>query len=145
MRILALDFGTKRIGVALSDELLLTAQGMDSIRSSDRAGDLKAVKDIVEANGVTEIIVGLPLNMDGTKSAKTRETELFIDALSREVGVPVKAWDERLTSMQAERTLLEADVSRRKRRSVSDRLAAQLILQNYLDYRRAQNPRKENG
>lgn len=144
MRILALDFGTKRIGVAISDELFLTAQGMDSIRCSDRARDIEKVRGIVADNGVAEIIVGLPLNMNGTHSEKTREASVFMEMLSKEVNVPVRPWDERLTSVQAERTLLEADMSRAKRRSLSDKLAAQLILQNYLDYRRSQSSERKN-
>lgn len=136
MRILGLDFGTKRIGVALSDELLMTAQGMDSIYRKDLLSDLERIKDIIEESGVVEVVVGLPVNMDGTHSDKTKEAMEFSENLSKVVGVPVKEWDERLTSRQAERTLLEADVSRRKRRQLSDKLAAQLILQNYLDSRK---------
>jgi putative Holliday junction resolvase len=136
MRIMGLDFGTKRIGLALSDELLLTAQGLESIYSKDTASDTGEIARITRENNVGEIVVGLPLNMNGSYSEKTKEVVAFVEALSKVVGVPVKTWDERLTSMQAERVLLEADASRAKRKKVTDRLAAQIILQSYLDSRK---------
>jgi RNAse H-fold protein YqgF len=136
VRILGIDFGTKRIGVAMSDELFLTAQGLDTIQCSGLKSDLAIIKGIVESNGVSEVIVGLPLNMNGTYSEKTRETAAFIEELAKVVSVPVKTWDERLTSMQADRAMLEGDMSRAKRRKLSDRLAAQIILQSYLDSRK---------
>lgn len=136
MRIMALDFGTKRIGVALSDELLLTAQGADSIYCKEITADLAAIAKLVRENGVSEIVVGLPLNMDGTYSAKTKEVMEFTDKLTTAVDVSVKTWDERLTSLQADNILLEADISRRKRRMLSDKVAAQIILQSYLDSRK---------
>lgn len=133
MRILALDVGTKRIGAAMSDELLLTAQGLDTIRRRDDGTDMKEIAAIVENNGVREIVLGLPINMDGSQGPKAREALDFAARLSAIVKVPVKTWDERLTTMQAERALLEADMSRSKRRGVIDKLAAQIILQSYLD------------
>lgn len=136
MRILALDVGTKRIGVSLSDELLITAQGLDSIYRKDLKRDLEAVNSLVAQYGVTEVVVGLPLNMNGTYSQKTKEVMGFLDSLTKAIGVPAKTWDERLTTVQAERALLEADTSRAKRRVLTDKLAAQLILQSYLDSRK---------
>ena len=136
MRILGLDFGTKRIGVAMSDELLLTAQGLDTIQRKELKSDLALIKGIVDSNGVGEVIVGLPLNMNGTYSEKTKEAVVFVGELSRAINVPVKTWDERLTSMQADRAMLEGDMSRAKRKKLSDRLAAQLILQSDLDSRK---------
>jgi len=136
MRILGIDFGTKRIGIALSDGLLITAQGQDSIMSKGTALDIAEISRIVKENDVTEIVVGLPISMNGTHSRKTKETLEFVDKLSAAVPLPVKTWDERLTSRQAERTLLEADMSRQKRKMLSDKLAAQLILQSYLDCRK---------
>lgn len=132
MRILGLDIGTKRIGIALSDMLMITAQGLETLTRTDLAADLAAIRKIVEENGVGEIVAGLPLNMDGTYSEKTREVAAFVDELAKAVPVPVKTWDERLTSMQAERIMLEGDLSRRKRKALSDRIAAQLILQSYM-------------
>ena len=136
MRILALDVGTKRIGVAISDELLITAQGRDTIYRQDPVRDLESINNLIKANDVTEVVVGLPLNMNGTYSDKTKEVVAFIDSLAKIVTVPVKTWDERLSTVQAERVLLEADVSRRKRRHTQDKLAAQVILQSYLDSRK---------
>jgi len=133
MRILGLDFGTKRIGVAISDELLITAQGLQTIERHTLDADLDKIRSVIKENGVSEVVVGLPLNMNGTYSAKTKEVVQFLDSLSKAIDIPVKTWDERLTTMQAERTLLEADVSRAKRRRVADKLAAQIILQSYMD------------
>jgi len=136
LRILGLDFGTKRIGVAMSDELLLTAQGLDTIQRKELKSDLALIKGIVDSNGVSEVVVGLPLNMNGTYSEKTREAVSFVAELEKMISVPVKTWDERLTSMQADRAMLEGDMSRGKRRKLSDRLAAQIILQSYMDSRK---------
>ena len=133
MRIMALDFGTKRIGIAVSDELFITAQGLPSLYRKDLKSDLDEIGRIAKSNDVREIIVGLPLSMNGSYSAKTKEVVAFVDDLLKTVDIAVKTWDERLTSMQAERVLLEADVSRSKRKKVTDKLAAQIILQSYLD------------
>ncbi len=133
---MGLDFGTKRIGVAMSDELLLTAQGLDTIQRKELKADLALIKTIADSNQASEIIVGLPLNMNGTYSEKTREAVLFVGELEKAVSIPIKTWDERLTSMQADRAMLEGDMSRAKRRKLSDRLAAQIILQSYLDSRK---------
>lgn len=136
MRILALDFGTKRIGAALSDELMITAQGIDTIYRQDPKRDIDFINNLVKTNNVVEVVVGLPLNMNGSYSQKTKEVVEFVDSLTKIVSVPVKTWDERLTTVQAERALLEADISRAKRRKVTDKLAAQMILQSYLDSRK---------
>jgi putative Holliday junction resolvase len=136
MRILGLDTGSKRIGVALSDELLLTAQGAGTIERRGPEADLEAIKKIISENGVAEVVVGLPLNMDGTHSAKTKETIAFAEKLAAAIPVPLKMQDERLTTVQAERALLEADTSRSKRKGLRDMIAAQLILQAYLDGRK---------
>ena len=136
MRILGLDVGTKRIGVALSDGLFITSQGLETIYRQTLDKDLETIKNVIKENDVGEVVVGLPLNMNGTYSQKTKEVVEFMDNLSKAIGIPVKTWDERLTTVQAERVLLEADVSRRKRRQTADRLAAQIILQGYLDSRK---------
>jgi putative Holliday junction resolvase len=143
MRIMGLDFGTKRIGVALSDELFITAQGRDTIIRKTPQSDIASIENIVKENGVSEIVVGLPLNMDSSLGPKAKETLQFVDDLSKALGIPVKTWDERLTSVQAEKVLLEADISRSRRRRVSDKIAAQVILQNYLDARKARD--KKSG
>lgn len=131
-----MDVGTKRIGVAISDELSLIAHGINSIDRKDLNSDLGVIDNLVKENGVYEVVVGLPLNMDGSYSAKTKEVVEFLDNLMKLIKVPVKTWDERLTTVQAEKTLLEADMSRAKRKRLSDKLAAQIILQSYLDARK---------
>ena len=133
MRVLGLDFGSVRIGVAVSDGLLLTAQGLETIQRKDLAKDIETIKAVMKEYDVAEVVVGLPVSMDGTHSAKTKETLVFVDILTKSLQVPVKTYDERLTTMQAERVLLEADMSRAKRKGLRDMIAAQLILQAYLD------------
>ena len=136
MRIMALDLGTKRIGVAMSDELFLTAQGADTIYRISLDEDLAKIKKAVEDNGVGEIVLGLPINMNGTHGPKAKEVAEFMNSLAKAVTIPVKTWDERLTTVQAQNVLLEADVSRAKRKKSIDRIAAQFILQSYLDSRK---------
>lgn len=138
MRILALDVGSKRIGVAVSDELGLTAQGLDTLQSTSPDKDLKYILKLVEDYRADEIVVGIPFNMNGTEGPQARKVREFVDRIREVVTCPVREWDERLTTVAAERTLLEADVSRSKRRKVIDKLAAVIILQGYLDmqYRR---------
>ncbi|MFH1189969.1 MAG: Holliday junction resolvase RuvX [Candidatus Omnitrophota bacterium] len=136
MRILGIDFGTKRIGIALSDELFITAQGADTIRRTALEADLEAISKIVKENGVIEIIVGLPISMDGTHSRKTEEVLEFVGALEKAVDVPVKTWDERLTTVQADRAMMEAGLNGFKRRRLADKVASGFILQSYLDSRK---------
>ena len=133
---MALDVGTRRIGVAMSDELFLTAQGADTIYRNSLDADLGKIKKTAEENGVGEIVVGLPINMNGTYGPKAKEVLEFMSSLAKVTTIPVKTWDERLTTAQAQRTLIEADVSRAKRKHAIDKLAAQIILQSYLDSRK---------
>ena len=133
MRILGIDFGTKRMGIAMSDELFLTAQGGDTIQRKDLAQDLKAISDIISNNNIIEIVVGLPISMDGTHSQKTKEVLEFVEVLKKAVSIPVKVWDERLTTVQADRAMGEAGMNSFKRRRLADKVAASLILQGYLD------------
>ena len=136
MRIMGLDFGSKRIGVALSDELFLTAQGADTIHRKELKLDLGVISNIIKENNVIEIVVGLPISMDGTHSRKTGEVLEFVEGLAKAVTIPVKTWDERLTTVQADRAMLEAGMNSFKRRRLADKVAAQLILQGYLDSRK---------
>lgn len=133
MRIMGLDVGEKRIGVALSDLMKWTAQGYSVIQRKDLASDLKEIKRICDENEVEEIVVGLPRNMNGTLGAKAEEIKEFGDEICSYTKLKVKYWDERLSTVSAEKILLAADVSRRKRKEVIDKLAAVTILQNYLD------------
>jgi putative Holliday junction resolvase len=136
VRILGLDLGTKRIGVAVSDELLFTAQGMETIYRKDLPSDLNKLKSVISQNNIEEIVVGLPLNMNGTHGPKADEVVRFVESLSKVTSVPIRTQDERLTTVQANRALLEADMSRSKRKMLADKLAAQFILQAYLDSRK---------
>jgi len=134
-----LDFGSKVIGVAISDELTITAQPLTSIRRTGLEKDLSSILEIVAGYQVEEVVVGLPINMNGTKGESARKAEAFIEKLQGRLSSKIIPWDERLTTMAAERALLEGDVSRRKRRKVIDRVAAALILQGYLDSRSRKN------
>jgi len=130
---MGLDYGDRRIGVAVSDELLLTAQGITALRNT---GDEQVIRDIaqlVREWDVTEVVVGLPKNMDGSIGPRGQMAKAFADSLRETLRLPVHLWDERLTTVSAHRTLIEADVSRAKRKTVVDKMAAALILQNYLD------------
>lgn len=140
MRTLGLDFGTKTIGVAASDALGLTAQTVTTIRRTNLKADLAALKGLVHEYEVERFVVGLPLNMDGTEGPRAEATRKFVDALTQALGLPVELWDERLSTVAAQRTLLEADLSRAKRREVIDQMAAQFILQGWLDARRPPSP-----
>ncbi len=138
IRILALDVGEKRIGLAISDPLGITAQGLGVLTRQGRDEDLRQLVKLAEEYGVTEIVVGLPRHLDGRPGAAVPEILELGEALAAALGVGLKSWDERLTTVEAERVLLEADVSRRRRRKVVDQLAAVLILQGYLDHRSQQ-------
>ncbi len=133
MRILALDVGEKNIGVAISDELGWTAQGLPTLRRQTKDRDTCAIANIVEEKCVTRIVVGMPVSLDGSLGKKAREVASFVEDLKRRLRLPIKVWDERFTSVQAERVMLEADLSRKKRKKKIDQLSAQLILQSYLD------------
>lgn len=132
MRIMALDVGDKTIGVAVSDSLGLTAQGVEVIRRSGRKADFARLQELIKQYEVTRVIVGYPKNMNGTIGPRALLSAQFAEELAKYTGLPVQLWDERLTTMEAERMLLAADVSRAKRKKVIDKMAATLILQNYL-------------
>lgn len=141
MRILGLDVGDRRIGVALSDELGYTAQGLPTVERRTTQAALQALQAVITTHTIARIVVGMPRNMDGTYGAQATKTEQFVQLLEQTCQLPCVRWDERLTTQQAERLLIAADQRRDKRRAVRDKLAAQLILQNYLDYQRAQASR----
>ena len=133
MRIMGLDVGEKRIGVAISDPLGWTAQGHSVVQRSTLKNDLAKLKELCQQLECQLVVVGLPRNMNGTLGPKAEEIQEFVRHLHDVIGVPIEYWDERLTTRSAERVLLEADLSRRKRRKVIDKVAAVHILQNYLD------------
>ncbi|MFC6233047.1 Holliday junction resolvase RuvX [Paenibacillus allorhizosphaerae] len=133
MRLMGLDYGDKTIGVAVSDELGWTAQGLEVIRRTTAERDTARLREIMAAYSVGEIVVGLPKNMNNTIGPRGEICIAFAQSLHETLQVPVHMWDERLTTASAQRTLLEADVSRKKRKQVIDKMAAALILQGYMD------------
>ena len=133
MRILGLDVGTKRIGIAISDELGWTAQGVKTLHRRDGESDLREIRDITEQYGVEKIVVGLPRNMDGSLGPQAEMTLEFVQEMREILGVPIITWDERLSTVEATKMLIRADLSRKKRKQKVDMTAAVLILQSYLD------------
>ena len=133
MRVMGLDVGNKTIGVALSDLLGWTAQGLEVIRRRGIEYDLDRLAEIIDVHEVAKVVVGLPKNMNGTLGPQSEAVQEFVAAFQGRFPMPVAMWDERLTTVAAEKLLIEADVSRAKRRQVIDKMAAVLILQGYLD------------
>jgi len=133
MRVLALDIGDRRIGVAVSDELGVTAQGVTTIHRRSMEKDLAAIADLVASWHAESAVVGLPLTLEGTEGPRAASVRDFMRRLSRVVAVPIRFWDERFSTATAERVLIEADLSRARRKEVVDKTAAVVILQSYLD------------
>ena len=133
MRILALDHGTKRIGVAVSDELKMIAQPLEYIPAEPFAAFLDRLKDLLREKEVEMILVGMPRNMDGSYGPAALKVREFIGALNEAVTTPVQTWDERLTSAQAQRFLIQGGVRRDQRKEKVDKTAAAILLQSYLD------------
>ena len=137
MRIMGLDFGSKTVGVAISDALLLTAQGIEIIRRkspSKLRQTLARIDELKNEYEVEKIVLGFPKNMNNTEGDRCEKTQEFKEMLERRTGLPVVMWDERLTTVEAERTLMEASVRRENRKQYLDQLAAVFILQGYLDF-----------
>ncbi|GGE43051.1 putative pre-16S rRNA nuclease [Pullulanibacillus camelliae] len=135
MRVMGLDYGTKTVGIAISDALGLTAQGIETIHYEQHKRHVlyNRIGELAEAYDVSRFVVGLPKNMNGTIGERGEACQHFAKQISERFGKPVEMYDERLTTMAAERILIEADVSRKKRKKVIDKAAAVLILQGYLD------------
>jgi putative holliday junction resolvase len=135
-RIMAFDFGKKRIGVAVSDEGRVLAQAVATVQVKAKAPLLPRLLDLIVEYGPTELLVGFPLNMDGSEGPSARASAAFAGDLGAASGLAVSLWDERLTTAWAERSLIEQDFRRKKRREVIDQVAAVLLLQGYLDRQR---------
>jgi len=135
MRILALDHGSKRIGVAVSDETKAIAQPLEYIPAEPFADFLARLRQLIREKEIEQILVGLPRNMDGSYGPAALKVETFVAALKDAVAVPIKTWDERLTSAQANRVLIQGGARRAKRKEKVDKMAAAILLQNYLDGR----------
>ena len=136
MRIMGLDYGSKTVGVAISDELLLTAQGKEIIRRNEEnklRKTLARIEELIQEYGVEKIVLGLPINMDETDSERSMLCLEFKDKLERRTGIPVDMLDERLTTVAADEIMDEAGIRGKKRKEYVDMIAAQIILQDYLD------------
>ena len=145
MRIMGLDFGSRTVGVAISDSLLLTAQGVEIIRRKEEnklRQTLARIEELIVENEVEEIVLGLPKNMNDTEGVRVELTKEFKDKLERMTGLPVYFWDERLTTVAADKAMMEAGIRRENRKDYVDMIAATLILQGYLD-RRNNEKKKE--
>ena len=139
MRIMGLDFGSKTVGVAVSDPLLLTAQGIEIIRRKEEnklRQTLARIEALILEYGVEQIVLGLPKNMNDSEGDRVHATKEFAEKLERRTALPVVFWDERLTTVAADRAMMEAGIRRENRKEHVDRIAAGLILQGYLDYRK---------
>jgi putative Holliday junction resolvase len=139
MRTMGLDVGSHTIGVAVSDELGITAQGLKTIRRKSKDEDLNEIIKIIDQFDIGKIVVGLPKNMDGTLGKQAEMVFQWIKTLKEKIHLPVVTWDERFSTIEASKVLLEADLSRKKRKKVIDKLAAVLILQGYINKGRNQS------
>ena len=136
---MGLDFGSKTVGVAISDPLLITAQGIEIIRRKEEnklRQTLARIEELIVEYQVEEIVLGLPKNMNATEGVRVELTNEFREKLERRTGLPVTMWDERLTTVAADKTMMEAGIRREKRKEYVDMIAATLILQGYLDWKR---------
>ncbi len=133
MRTLGIDYGTVRLGVAVSDELGMIATGRETITVTSMHVAVAKTVEAVDKYEPSRVVVGLPLNMDGSSGPMAKAVGVFVEKLGAELNLPVETWDERMTSQEAERILIEANVSRAKRKKVIDKMAAQAILQSWLD------------
>jgi len=144
-RVLALDYGKRRIGLAVSDELGLTAQGLETFQRTRVRDDVEGLAKIAAEYGVSLIVMGDPLHMSGRQGRQSENVREFAARLEKRTGLPVRFWDERLTTAEAERVLKESGVSSRKRAQAVDRLAAVILLESYLEWRAIQTDRPEEG
>jgi putative Holliday junction resolvase len=137
-RILAIDFGSRRVGLAVTDELGLTAQGLPTLHRTNKKNDFNHLRRTIKQFGVAEIVMGLPLRMSGERGIQSDKVEAFAEELRARFKLPVQLFDERLTSVEANRVLDETDMGGRRRIDVVDQLAAVLILQAFMEFRNSQ-------
>jgi putative Holliday junction resolvase len=143
MRSMALDVGDRRIGVALSDGKGITSQPHSVIFRNTDLEDLNKILKLIEEYKVETLVIGNPLNLDGTKGTRAKKTEQFYNYIKKRVGIKTVMFDERMTTLAAQRILIDADVSRKRRKEVIDKLAAQQILYSYLEYKKKE--KNDNG
>ncbi|MFN8008207.1 MAG: Holliday junction resolvase RuvX [Terriglobia bacterium] len=135
MRIMALDVGSVRIGVAVSDETGIIARGLETLVRKSWEQDLGRIQHLIRENEVSQLVVGYPLNLDGSAGTQAEQVQQFVERLQAVTDLDVQFWDERFSSTSAEKVLIEGGVQRHKRKQVIDKLAAVIILQNFLDHR----------
>ncbi len=136
MRILGIDYGSVRIGLALSDPTGLIAYSLQVVNRIDIQNDIKQIADVIGQYQVESIVVGMPVSMDGSLGKKAKEVIIFIDKMKENIKIPIVRWDERFTTVISERMLIDANLSRKKRKKVIDGVAASVMLQNYLDFKK---------
>ncbi|MFN2363307.1 MAG: Holliday junction resolvase RuvX [Halarsenatibacteraceae bacterium] len=139
MRILAIDYGQKRVGLALSDRLGITAQPFKTIINQSREELIDELAEIIKDNDITEVVIGLPLHMNGTEGERAEKSRILAADLEGALNIPVYLQDERLSSAEVEKVMLAGDLSRKKRRAKRDKLAASIILRTYLAKRKGGN------
>lgn len=139
MRVLAIDYGQKRVGLAISDRLGITAQPFKTIINESREKLIDDLAEIIEDNDITEVVVGLPLHMNGTEGERAEKSRILVAELKTELNLPVYLQDERLSSAEVEKVMLSGDLSREKRKAKRDKLAASIILRTYLANRKGGN------
>ena len=140
MRVLGLDVGTKTIGLAVSDPLGITAQGLETLRRKNKRSDFQQLEKLIRDYEIGELVVGYPLGMSGTEGKQGERMRSFAEELRQRFGLPVHLWDERLTTAQANRALREMEMSLERRRRMVDRMAAVLILQSWMDQKSDSSP-----
>ena len=140
---LCLDIGDKRIGMAVSDDLRLTAQSKGVIERKNIKSDLSEILNVIKTSQVGELVIGIPYNMNGSLGSQAKKVFDFIDKLKSKTDIPVYPWDERLSSSAVEKVLINAKVRRQKRKKIIDKMAAQYILQGYLDYKKIKDRESE--
>ena len=141
MRILGIDFGEKRIGLAVSDPMGMTAQSLPTLENHNKKQVLAEFERICREREVAEVVIGIPRNMNGSFGPKAVQIQALVPELEKTLKIPVLTWDERLTSREAGRLMIEQGLSRKRQKEGSDRLAAMLILQNYLEFKRMKRER----
>ncbi|MBU2590576.1 MAG: Holliday junction resolvase RuvX [Nitrospinota bacterium] len=142
MKTLSLDFGSKYIGVAISDDLGIIAVGLEVIKREYLKNDIDRIKTIIEENGVEELVVGLPKKLNNDVGIQADKTIAFVESLKENIDIPIQMWDERLTTAEAQKMLISMNVSRSKRKKVIDKVAAQLILDSYLQFKKNRKNRE---
>jgi putative Holliday junction resolvase len=145
MRFMGLDFGDKRIGIAVSDDQGQIAMPKDTLQRSGKVKYIERLAELADQENVGEILVGMPVSMDGSHGPQAQKVMRFVQRLRQRVEIPVVVWDERLTTVAAERILIEGNLSRSRRRRVIDKVAAAYMLQSYLDFRNERQAAEQRG